>query len=203
MRYVSSLLLLASAFAGLGQMPTALAGATTYTLDTSHTQIVFSVERFGFNRVIGLLDGIEGEVVFDEAAPGKSSVHATIPVARLNTGNPERDGFLRGKLWLNGDAFPTIEFRSTSVKLLGGQRFEVQGTLSLAGVTAPVTFQASFNRRGPDHVSKRPAVGFSGAGALSRGAFGVRIAAPAIGDEVRFNIETVAIEKSPESASPK
>lgn len=196
-------LLLACASIGLTQSLVATAGPATYLLDPSHTQIMFSVDRFGFSRVIGLLGGIEGEVVFDETAPEKSSVHATIPIASLDTGNAERDGFLRGKLWLNADAFPRMEFRSTSVKLLGGQRAEIQGTLSLAGVTAAVAFQTSFNRRGPDHVSKRPAVGFSAAGSLSRGAFGIKIAAPVIGDEVRFTIETVAIEKPTADVPPR
>ena len=196
-------LLFACATIALTQSPLAIANPATYALDTSHTQIMFSVERFGFSRVIGLLGGIEGEVVFDEAAPEKSSAHAAIPIASLYTGNVERDGFLRGKFWLNADVFPKMKFRSTSVRLLGGQRAEVQGTLSLAGVTAPVVFQASFSRRGPDHVSKRQAVGFSAMGSLSRGAFGIKIAAPAIGDEVRFTIETVAIEQPADAVPPR
>lgn len=178
----------------------AIAAPVSYTLDPTHTQVVFSVERFGISRVVGFFGGITGEVVLDDAQPEKSSVHATIPIASLNTGNAERDGFLRGKFWLKGETFPNMEFRSTSVRLTDQQRAEISGVLSLAGVTAPVKFQVSLNKRGQDMFTKQPSAGFSGLGTLRRSTFGVRTAPP-IGDEVRFSIE--ALGQVAGSSEPK
>lgn len=173
-------------------------GAPTvlYTLDPAHTQVSFSVERFGFSRVYGLFDDITGEVVLDPLNPGQSSVHAIIPIASLDTGNAERDGFLRGQFWLKGDAFPTMEFRSTSVRRVGDQQAEVVGELTLAGVSAPVTMVVTLNNQGVDPHTRRQAAGFSATGTLTRSAFGIRTAPP-IGDEVRFTIEAFALSGDP------
>ena len=171
--------------------PTAL-----YRLDPVHTQISFSVERFGFTRVYGFFDDITGEVVLDPLHPELSSVHAIIPIASLDTGNAERDGFLRGQFWLKGDAFPTMEFRSSAVRRAGDRQVEVTGELTLAGVSAPVTMIVTLNNQGVDPHTRRQAAGFSAAGTLSRSTFGIRTAPP-IGDEVRFSIEAFALSGDP------
>jgi|CXWL01.1.fsa_nt_gi polyisoprenoid-binding protein YceI len=164
----------------------------TYTIDPVHSQVAFSVDRFGLNRVIGAFNVAGGEIILDEAHPERSSVRATIEVGSLWTNNPERDGFLRGQFWLRADAFPTMEFRSTSVRLTGPHNAEVTGELSLAGVTAPVSFNVTLNRRGVDPASRRAAAGFSASGSLLRSQFGVRTAPP-IGDEVLFFIEALGL----------
>lgn len=167
----------------------------TFTLDPAHTQVEFSVERFGFSRVVGFFDDVAGEVILDEAHPERSAVRATIPVSSLDTGNPERDGFLRGEFWLKGAAFPNIEFRSATVRLVGDRQAEVTGELSVAGVTAPATMRVTLNNLGTDPHTRRPAAGFSATGTLMRATYGVRTAPP-IGNEVRFSIEAFALANS-------
>ena len=175
----------------------------TYTIDPVHTQVAFSVDRFGLNRVIGAFNVAGGEIVLDEAHPERSSVRATIQVSSLTTNNPERDGFLRGQFWLRAEAFPTMEFRSTAVRLTGPQTAEVTGDLTLAGVTAPVSFNVTLNRRGTDPATRRAAVGFSATGSLLRAQFGVRTAPP-IGNEVLFFIEALGLtgEAAPAPVRP-
>ena len=41
------------------------ADPVTYVLDPAHTQVAFSIDRFGFNRVLGQFDQVEGEVILD------------------------------------------------------------------------------------------------------------------------------------------
>jgi polyisoprenoid-binding protein YceI len=45
----------------------------TYVLDPAHTQVAFSIDRFGFNRVLGRFEDVAGEVILDEADPASSS----------------------------------------------------------------------------------------------------------------------------------
>lgn len=175
------------------------APAVLYSLDPAHTQVSFSVERFGFSRVFGFFDDITGEVMLDPSNPEHSSVHAIIPIASLDTGNAERDGFLRGQFWLKGDAFPTMEFRSTSVRYIGAQQVEVTGELTLAGVSAPATMMVTLNNQGVDPHTRRQAAGFSATGTLQRSTFGIRTAPP-IGNEVRFSIEAFALSGDPAAA---
>src|SRR5690606_29462826 len=90
---------------------TASAEPIRYVLDPAHTQIGFTIDRFGFNHVLGRFEEISGEVILDEENPRNSSVRATIQVTSVDSGNDTRDEHLRGERWLNATAFPTIEFR--------------------------------------------------------------------------------------------
>lgn len=163
----------------------------TYAIDPAHTQVAFSIDRMGFNRVLGRFDAVAGEIVLDEANPQNSSVHAVIQVGSISTGNPTRDEHLRAPRWLNVEGFPTMEFRSTSVRLTGERRAEVTGNLTLLGQTHPVTLDVTLNRSGEIPSNRRASAGFSATGSLSRGAFGSSTGQGAIGDLVTITIEAL------------
>jgi len=165
----------------------------TYALDPAHTQVAFTVERFGFNNVLGRFEDVSGEVVLDEANPAASSVRATIQVASVDSGNDTRDQHLREPRWLNAAQFPTMEFRSTSVRITGEGRAEVTGDLTLLGQTHPVTLDVRLNRMGPLPNNQRRAAGFTATGSLTRSTWGSSLAQNLIGDEVRISIEALAV----------
>lgn len=170
----------------------AQAEPVTYTLDPAHTQVGFTIDRFGFNRVIGLFDTVSGELVLDEANPANSSVHAVVQIASVDSGNDTRDSHLREQRWLNATQFPTMEFRSTSVRLTGERTAEVTGNLTLLGQTHPLTLNVTLNNIGPAPNNQRPTAGFSATGTLSRAAWGSATGAQVIGDSVSIQIEALA-----------
>ena len=185
-------LIIAAALAASGA---AYAEPVNYTLDASHTQVAFSIDRFGFNHVLGRFEDVTGTMVIDEANPANSSVTATIQVASVDSSNDTRDEHIRGERWLNAAQFPTIEFRSTAVRLTGERMAEVTGNLTLLGQTHPVTLNVTLNNIGgtPNRPNDRLA-GFSATGSLSRAAWGSTTAqAPnMIGDLVTIQIEALA-----------
>jgi len=172
---------------------TAAAEPVVYTLDPAHTQVAFSIERMGFNRVLGRFDSVSGEMTLDEANPQNSSVRATIQIGSVSTGDATRDEHLRSPRWLNAAGFPTMEFRSTSVRLTGERRAEVTGELTLLGQTHPVTLDVTLNRIGEAPSNRRQSAGFSATGSLSRGAFGSTTAQGPISDAVSISIEALAV----------
>jgi polyisoprenoid-binding protein YceI len=168
----------------------AAAQATTYTLDGAHTQVAFSIDRFGFNHVLGRFDTIAGSVNIDQANPERSSVNATIQTTSVSSGNATRDEHLRAERWLNVAQFPTMEYRSTSVRRTGENTAEVTGNLTMHGVTAPVTLNVTLNKIGPSG-NGTPSAGFTATGTLLRSTFGMTTGANLIGDEVRITIEAL------------
>jgi len=171
----------------------ASAEPVTYTLDPAHTQVAFSIDRFGFNRVLGRFDDVTGEMVLDEANPANSSVRATIQVGSVDSGNDTRDEHLREPRWLGAAAHPTMEFRSTAVQLTGERTAEVTGDLTLMGQTHPVTLNVTLNNLGPAPNNQRRMAGFSATGSLNRSAFGSTTGANVIGDSVSIQIEALAL----------
>ena len=185
-------LIIAAALAASGA---AYAEPVNYTLDAAHTQVAFSIERFGFSHVLGRFENVTGTMVIDEANPANSSVSATIQVASVDSGNDTRDEHLRGERWLNAAQFPAIEFRSTAVRLTGERTAEVTGNLTLLGQTHPVTLNVTLNNIGatPNRPNARLA-GFSATSSLSRAAWGSTTAQGPnmIGDLVTIRIEALA-----------
>jgi polyisoprenoid-binding protein YceI len=184
-------LIFAAALAASGA---AFAEPVTYTLDPDHTQVAFSIDRFGFNRVLGRFEDVSGQLILDEANPANSSVRATIQVGSVDSSNDTRDEHLRGERWLNAMQFPTIEFRSTAVRLTGAETAEVTGDLVMLGQTHPVTLNVALNKIGntPNPPNSR-AAGFSATGSLTRSTWGSATAQNLIGDAVSISIEALAI----------
>ncbi|MCC5953416.1 MAG: YceI family protein [Acidimicrobiia bacterium] len=109
-----------------------------YVLDASHTDVAFVARHLMVTKVRGRFSGVEGTVVVAEE-PLESSVAVTLATASLDTGDASRDEHVRSADLLDVDQHPTIEFRSTTVRHTGGSSFEVDGELTVAGVTRPVT----------------------------------------------------------------
>lgn len=165
-----------------------------YRVDPAHTQIGFAVERFGFNRVLGRFDGVQGELWFDEAEPTRSTVRVTVAMAGLSSGDAQRDEHLRGARWLNASEHAQAQFVSGAIRPLGEGRFAVEGQLTLLGQTQPIQLEMRINRVAayPPNPKQR-VVGFSGSAALSRQQFGLRTASTLIGDAVTLQIELLAV----------
>lgn len=178
--------------------PDAFAAPHDYTIDSEHTHIVWRVDRFGFTETVGTFLEVEGKLRLDEAAPETGSVQAFIAVSGLRSDLPQREEIVRGPYWLNAEAHPVIAFESTEIVLAPSESCPTQcaqmtGDLSLAGKTAPVSFEIMLNKIGQDPVTKKKAAGFSATGQFKRSAFGIATALGPIGDAVTFEIEILAI----------
>ncbi len=164
----------------------------TYALDPAHTQVAFSIDRFGFNRVLGQFDAVEGQLILDEANPANSSVRAVVQIGSVSSGNATRDEHLRGNRWLNAEQFATMSFESTSVRLISDTRAEVIGNLTLMGQTHPLTLDVTLNRIAEAPNNNRRTAGFSATGTLDRTVWGLATAANMIGNTVTIQIEALA-----------
>lgn len=57
-----------------------------YTLDASHSQILFSYNHLGYSTTWGMFSGFEGDIQFDQEDPANSSVSVSFPVRSMFTG---------------------------------------------------------------------------------------------------------------------
>jgi polyisoprenoid-binding protein YceI len=111
--------------------------AEEYVLDGSHSEINFRVRQF-LAVVTGRFTDLSGTVTFDSEQPERSHVEASIPVKSIDTGIATRDRHLLAPDFFNAEKFPTISFKSTSVKLLGATSADVRGDLTMHDRTLPV-----------------------------------------------------------------
>ncbi len=171
----------------------ALAEPVAYTIDPTHTQTTFEVDRFGFTTVFGAFTAAEGTIWIDEADPSKSRVEASVRTASLLAGDPTREDHLKGPRWLNVAANPLVTFKSTRVTPTGKDTADVAGDFTLNGVTRPVVFKVKLNKLAVAPGSGKPTAGFTITGAVDRTDYGISVAPGVIGNSVAIRIEALAV----------
>ncbi len=90
-----------------------------YVLDEAHKRIGFHAQHMMVSPVRGEFVEATATIVVAED-PLLSSVTASIRADTIDTNNAERDTHLRGPDFLDAVVYPTLEYRSTGVKWLGG-----------------------------------------------------------------------------------
>ena len=119
----------------------------TYKIDPVHSAINFKVRHF-FSFVNGSFKKFEGTINVDTDHPEKSSVTATIDAASIDTKNDNRDQDLRSDHFFDVAKYPTITFKSKSVKQTGADSGDIIGDLTMHGVTKEITLHVKFLGKG-------------------------------------------------------
>ena len=87
----------------------------------------------------GRFPGFHTRLHFDPAQLATSSLDVTIPIASVTTGNQDYDENMRGDAFFDAAKFPQAHYTATRFRSLGGNQYAADGTLSLHGVSKPVT----------------------------------------------------------------
>lgn len=170
--------------------------ADKFLLDPGHASVMFGVSHLGFSKTFGRFNKIEGAFTLDDKTPENSSVVVSIDPASLDTNHAKRDDHLRGADFFDVTKYPTMTYKSTSIKRTGDKTALVTGDLTLRGVTKPVPLEVTLINAGPNPMDKTKIVaGFSARGTLKRTDFGMGYAAPVLGDDVEIIIEVDAIKQ--------
>ena len=175
----------------------AFAAPLTYKIDANHTDVVASWSHFGFSNPIAHFGKVDGSITYDPANVGASKVEVTIPLLGLNSHVGDFDDHLRSADFFDAEKFPTITFKSTSVKAAGKGKLKVAGDLTIKGTTKPVVLDVTINKTGVQPLAKREAAGFSATATVKRTDFGLGLYAPNVSDQVKLSITTEAIVPKP------
>lgn len=191
-RLFGCLLGLATVVAAAGGRPAS--AADTYELDGAHCYALFRVEHLGVGISYGRFNELSGTLVVDEENPAASSASIEITTESVDTANERRDQHLRSPDFFSATQFPTISFKSTSVKKGEGDEYAITGDLTLRGVTKPVTATMRRIGSGPDPWGNER-TGFAGTFTVERSAFGMNYMPEGLGDEVEILLSVEGIKK--------
>lgn len=172
----------------------AFAAPDRYLFDKDHTHIIFSVDHEGFSDTIGRFTLFDGSFFFSEQEPEKSRVDVSIQSTSVDTGIAELDKALRGEKFLNATKFPDIRFASTKVVVTGNHMGDVEGNLTLLGVSRPILLHVKYNRSGIHPFTNNYVSGFSIDTTFKRSDFGMKAYIPDVGDDVHIHIEAEGID---------
>ena len=170
----------------------AFAEAEKYTLDASHSQVVFSYNHLGFSTTFGMFSGFEGDIMFDEGDPAASSVTVSMPVMSMFTGWEQRDGHFMSPDFFGATDEDLVTFTSTAIEVTGDSTAKITGDLTMNDVTQSVVLDATLNKADTHPMAGKPWLGFDATTSVLRSDFGLGAFAPAVSDEVAIQISVEA-----------
>jgi polyisoprenoid-binding protein YceI len=178
---------------------TTLDGLTpgTWHVDPSHSEVGFTVRHLMVSKVKGRFADVSGSITVAEDVL-QSTVEAVAKVASIDTREENRDNHLRSADFFDAEQFPELTFRSTALRAKGSD-FEMDGDLTIKGVTKPVTFALEYNGASANPLAEGAATaGFSAEAEINRKDFGLEwnVALESggvlVGDKVKITLEIEA-----------
>jgi polyisoprenoid-binding protein YceI len=114
------------------QLPTG-----TWHVDPAHSRIEFAVKHLGIATVRGAFKEFEGTLDLDEGR-----AYGSMKTASVDTNDDKRDEHLRSPDFFEVVGHPELLFESTEIRPLGEDTFEIEGDLTIRGVTNPIVLRA-------------------------------------------------------------
>jgi polyisoprenoid-binding protein YceI len=161
-----------------------------WSIDKGHSKFTFIAEHHGLSEVDGYFKKFDGKITSSKDDLSDAVFEISIETASINTDLDMRDGHLKSEDMFNVEKFPTMTFKSTSLKKVKGNVYKMKGDLSLKGITKSVTLDVVMNgpMAHPDPKNKIPQLGIKATGKIKRSDFGLgnKLATVMVGDEIQI-----------------
>lgn len=164
----------------------------TWRIDPAHSEVGFMIRHL-MSKVRGNFTAFSGTLEIAEDLES-SEVRVTVDMSSIDTRNADRDEHLRAADIFDVDNHPEMTFVSTKLR-----ESELEGELTVRGVTRPVTLSVEFNGVGQDPWGGTRA-GFSATAMISRKDYGIEFNIPVgegmtLGDKVGISLEVQAVKE--------
>jgi polyisoprenoid-binding protein YceI len=170
--------------------------AGNWSVDQAHSTVEFVARHLMVTKVRGRFSDYDAQITIAER-PEDSRVDVTIRTASITTGDAARDGHLVSPDFLDVEKYPAITFASKTVRPTGSSTWNVDGDLTVNGVTKPVTLTVEFGGVATDPWDNTKAF-FSASTEFDRESFGLTWNQPLagggvlVGKKVRVELEIQA-----------
>jgi polyisoprenoid-binding protein YceI len=151
----------------------AIAAPITYDVDPNHTYPSFEADHFGgLSNWRGKFDKSSGTIVIDKDK-ASGTVDITIDAASIDFGHAKLNDHAKSAEIFDVAKFPTATYKGTLAKFKDGAPTEVEGQLTLHGVTKPVKLTVNQFKCMVNPISKKEVCGADASATINRSDFGV------------------------------
>lgn len=169
--------------------------AGTWDIDPAHSEVGFVVRHLVVTKVRGRFAEFSGSIVTAEN-PLESSVDISVELNSITTNQEQRDGHLRSADFFEVETYPTMTYKATGARQ-DGDKFVLDGELTLKGVTKVVPLTFELNGIGENPLAGGTVAGFSGSASINRKDFnvnfeGVQNGIAIVSDKIDIHIEVEA-----------
>src|ERR1700676_2953428 len=151
----------------------AFAAPVTYVLDSHHTYPSFEADHMGGLSIWrGKFSDTSGKVVYDKDAKS-GSIDIIVNMNSIDFGMAKMDEHAKSPEIFDVAKYPTATYTGKFTKFNGATPTEAQGTLTMHGMTKPVTLTINSFMCKPNPMTKKEVCGADASGTFNRSDFGV------------------------------
>src|ERR1700756_609803 len=143
-----------------------------YTMDKAHSSVGFTITHLSISDIDGSFKTFDAKFTSAKEDFSDAVFEFTADVNSINTDNDKRDGHLKSPDFFDVAKFPTLTFKSKTVKKVADNKYTIIGDMTMHGVTKTVSFDAVI-RSGVNPMSKKTVVGVKVSGTVNRPMFGL------------------------------
>ena len=174
--------------------------AGTWDIDPAHSEVGFVVRHLVVTKVRGRFADFSGSIV-TAADPLESSIDISIDLNSITTNQEQRDGHLRSADFFEVETYPTMTYKASGARQ-DGDKFVLDGELTLKGVTKVVPLTFELNGIGQNPMTGGTVAGFSATASINRKDFnvtfeGVQNGIAIVSDKIDIHIEVEANLRQP------
>lgn len=165
---------------------------TTWVEDPFHSKLGFTVTHLGIADVPGYFNEYDVTITATNPDFSDAIVELSVDVNSINTQVEQRDNHLRSADFFDVEKYPKMTFKSSSIKKVKKDKYELTGDLTLHGVTKKVKVDMIYRGTTANpNANGAPVAGIQITGTIKRSDFGVgqKFPAPMISDEVHIKAD--------------
>lgn len=162
-KILAALLLVASASAF---------GQQKWTVDPSHSGVRFTVMHIMVSEVEGRFTKFNGTINAPWPDFANAKINFTVDVNSINTDDDIRNEHLKSDDFFNAGKYPNMTFTSTSFRKVKGNRYALEGNLTIRDVTKKVKFDVTY--LGKAKSQRGTVAGFKATAVIDRLAYGLK-----------------------------
>ncbi len=172
----------------------------TWALDPTHSEVGFKVKHLMITNVSGSFSKFNAEVSSEDETFAKAEIVFSADIDSISTNNEQRDGHLKSPDFFDATNHPQLIIKADGLSGTGENR-KMNGTLTMRGVTHPVSFNVDFGGVAKDPWGNTKA-GFTLTGTINRKEFGLNWNAPTeaggllVSEDVRLHAEIQLVKQA-------
>lgn len=171
-----------------------------WAIDPTHSEIGFKVKHMMFTNVSGKFNTFTATIENEDNQFETSTIHFEAEISSIDTNNADRDNHLKSADFFDAEKFPKLSFKSSAVKKISENEFEIEGELTVKDVTKTITLATEYSGLMLDPWGNTKA-GLSIAGKINRKEFGLTWNAALetggvlVGEEVKLFVEVQLLKQ--------
>src|SRR6188768_3785183 len=122
-----------------------MATTTNWKFDLSHSELGFKIRHLMISNVSGTFKNFDLSVQTTGNDFTTAQISARVDMTSIFTNNEQRDAHLLNSDFFEVEQYPEMLFQSASVKAMDDDNYELNGDLTIRGITKPVKLKIEYN----------------------------------------------------------